>query len=290
MATIKVTNVIAAPVDRVFQRFTDIEHSPENVSDIKQVEMLTPGAVRRGTRWRETRDVMGVKDSAEMEITSFERNRMYTITHHKAGVQMETSFWFEPVGDGTKVIIEFELEPGGVDRVDCLDVLTASDDALEVLAWLEAQAWCTGSVGMIGFSWGGFNGLQVAARRPPQLKAVEMFYGGVKNSKVEVIFAGQVLGNPLTPQRSNQNINVTDTVRIWAFQNANYDWHTFDLDRDMPIIDSKIGFVDATDPDLKKFKAHGGKLLLYAGWGDTTITPKNTVHIEPTRFRHHFSG
>jgi feruloyl esterase len=112
---------------------------------------------------------------------------------------------------------------------------------------------------------------------PPQLKAVEMFYGGLKNRKGEVIFAGQTLGNPLTPQRSNQNVNVIDTVRIWAYQNANYDWHTWDLDRDMPVIDQKIGFVDATDPDLKKFKAHGGKLLLYAGWADTTITPINTV-------------
>ncbi|MGH2615164.1 MAG: CocE/NonD family hydrolase [Thermomicrobiales bacterium] len=46
------------------------------------------------------------------------------------------------------------------------------DDALEVLAWLAAQPWCTGAVGMIGISWGGFNGLQVAARRPPELKAV----------------------------------------------------------------------------------------------------------------------
>jgi feruloyl esterase len=111
----------------------------------------------------------------------------------------------------------------------------------------------------------------------PQLKAVEMFYGGVKNSKGEAIFAGQVLGNPLTPQRSSQTVNVSDTVRIWAFQNPDYDWRTFDIDRDMPAIDRKIGFVDATDPDLKKFKAHGGKLLLYAGWGDTGITPKNTV-------------
>jgi feruloyl esterase len=111
----------------------------------------------------------------------------------------------------------------------------------------------------------------------PQIKAVEMFYGGVKNGKGEVIFAGQVLGNPLTPQRSSQTVNVSDTVRIWAFQNADYDWRTFDIDRDMPVIDQKIGFVDATDPDLKKFKAHGGKLLLYAGWGDTGITPKNTV-------------
>jgi uncharacterized protein len=46
------------------------------------------------------------------------------------------------------------------------------EDALAILAWLEAQAWCTGKVAMIGISWGGFNGLQVAARRPKQLAAV----------------------------------------------------------------------------------------------------------------------
>lgn len=46
------------------------------------------------------------------------------------------------------------------------------DDALEVLAWIEHQPWSTGRVGMIGISWGGFNGLQIAARRPKQLKAV----------------------------------------------------------------------------------------------------------------------
>jgi putative CocE/NonD family hydrolase len=46
------------------------------------------------------------------------------------------------------------------------------DDALEVIAWIAETPWCTGSVGMIGISWGGFNGLQIAARRPPQLKAV----------------------------------------------------------------------------------------------------------------------
>ncbi|CAN5535293.1 CocE/NonD family hydrolase [soil metagenome] len=46
------------------------------------------------------------------------------------------------------------------------------DDALEILAWLAAQPWCDGNVGIIGISWGGFNGLQIAARRPPELKAV----------------------------------------------------------------------------------------------------------------------
>ena len=46
------------------------------------------------------------------------------------------------------------------------------DDALEVIAWLAAQPWCTGAVGMMGHSWGGFNALQVAARRPPALRAI----------------------------------------------------------------------------------------------------------------------
>ncbi|TPJ36141.1 CocE/NonD family hydrolase [Mesorhizobium sp. B2-8-3] len=46
------------------------------------------------------------------------------------------------------------------------------DDCLVVIEWLAKQPWCSGGVGMIGISWGGFNGLQVAARRPPALKAV----------------------------------------------------------------------------------------------------------------------
>jgi putative CocE/NonD family hydrolase len=46
------------------------------------------------------------------------------------------------------------------------------DDCMAVIAWLAEQPWCSGSVGMIGISWGGFNGLQLAARRPPALKAI----------------------------------------------------------------------------------------------------------------------
>ena len=46
------------------------------------------------------------------------------------------------------------------------------DDAVEVIAWLAAQPWCTGRVGMMGKSWGGFNALQVAALRPPALTCI----------------------------------------------------------------------------------------------------------------------
>lgn len=45
-------------------------------------------------------------------------------------------------------------------------------DGVEVIHWLAAQDWCSGAVGMTGISWGGFNGLQLAARAPEPLKAV----------------------------------------------------------------------------------------------------------------------
>lgn len=45
-------------------------------------------------------------------------------------------------------------------------------DGEEVIAWIAAQDWCSGNVGMMGISWGGFNSLQLAARQPPALKAV----------------------------------------------------------------------------------------------------------------------
>ena len=45
-------------------------------------------------------------------------------------------------------------------------------DAKEVIEWAAAQPWCNGNVGMIGISWGGFNGLQLAYMQPEALKAV----------------------------------------------------------------------------------------------------------------------
>ncbi len=46
------------------------------------------------------------------------------------------------------------------------------DDAITVIEWIAAQPWCSGHVGMMGLSWGGFSALQVAARNPPALKAI----------------------------------------------------------------------------------------------------------------------
>lgn len=45
-------------------------------------------------------------------------------------------------------------------------------DGLEVIAWIAEQPWCTGSLGMFGISWGGFNSLQLAGHAPEALKAI----------------------------------------------------------------------------------------------------------------------
>ena len=114
MTTVTVDSEVAAPVERVFQVFTDLEHSAERVSNILKIEVLTTGGFKLGTRWLETRDMLGRPDSAEMEVTAFELNRTYTITHHKAGARIDTVFTFEPVADSTKVRIEFVLESHGL--------------------------------------------------------------------------------------------------------------------------------------------------------------------------------
>ncbi|MBS9403804.1 CocE/NonD family hydrolase [Halomonas sp. TRM85114] len=84
-------------------------------------------------------------------------------------VQMH-SYWAGHGYAGVRVDIRGTGESDGVLTDEYLP--QELDDGLEILEWLAAQPWCTGDVGMIGISWGGFNGLQIAALRPPQLKAV----------------------------------------------------------------------------------------------------------------------
>ena len=49
-------------------------------------------------------------------------------------------------------------------------------DAEDVVAWIVRQDWCSGAVGLYGKSWGGFNGLQIAARGVPGVRAVVSLY------------------------------------------------------------------------------------------------------------------
>lgn len=114
MAKLKVSSEIDAPVEQVFELFTDIEHAADRVSAIKRIEIMSTGPFHLGFRWCETRDILGRLDDAEMEITSFDKNKGYTVTHHKGGVRIDTLFAFEPTASGTSVSIEFELNSQGL--------------------------------------------------------------------------------------------------------------------------------------------------------------------------------
>jgi uncharacterized protein len=84
-----------------------------------------------------------------------ERNHPYLAGHGYACVRVD----LRGSGDSDGVLVD-EYRP------------VEHSDAVDVIAWLAEQPWCDGNVGMMGISWGGFNALQVAAHRPPALKAI----------------------------------------------------------------------------------------------------------------------
>jgi putative CocE/NonD family hydrolase len=92
------------------------------------------------------RDLMSPRDSI---------HHPYLAGHGIAGVRLD----LRGTGDSEGVLTDEYTE-------------TEHRDIEEILAWLAAQPWCTGRTGMMGLSWGGFNALQVAARRPPSLGAI----------------------------------------------------------------------------------------------------------------------
>ncbi|MBW8744483.1 MAG: tannase/feruloyl esterase family alpha/beta hydrolase [Sphingomonas sp.] len=66
--------------------------------------------------------------------------------------------------------------------------------------------------------------------------------------------------------------------RIWAFGDPHWDWWRFSYDRDLPAAMRKLGpLVDATDPDLRRYRRRGGKLLQYHGLADPVVSPIDSI-------------
>ena len=70
-----------------------------------------------------------------------------------------------------------------------------TQDGVDVIAWIANQAWCDGNVGMFGKSWGAYNSFQVAAKRPPALKAIAPVMGTDDRWFEDIHFYGGVLAN-----------------------------------------------------------------------------------------------
>ena len=71
---------------------------------------------------------------------------------------------------------------------------------------------------------------------------------------------------------------ILDQTKYVVFQDADWDWRTFDFDKDNDRFERpEYLIMNATDPHLEKFVARGGKLLMYHGWADQNVSPFNTV-------------
>ena len=117
----------------------------------------------------------------------------------------------------------------------------------------------------------------------PQVAAVKRMYADTKTAKGEIVWTGYEVGgesgwNGLRTVSNGPGAGALDSIRILGYQNPNWDWHNFNLDHDLALADEKAGFINASNPDLSAFKAHGGKLVLYHGWNDPGIPPGNTIN------------
>ncbi len=120
-----------------------------------------------------------------------------------------------------------------------------------------------------------------------QVGAMQKIYQGPRNSKGS-IFPGYLPGAEagqggwsrwITGPKAAQADYGFGFFADMVFSKADWDFRTFDWDRDMKIADDKFaGTFNATDPNLKVFKDHGGKLLIYHGWSDTAIAPTNAIN------------
>lgn len=120
-----------------------------------------------------------------------------------------------------------------------------------------------------------------------QIEAVKMGYAAARRKNGELIFPGLVRGGEtgwdmLTAAKPEPGSIDVGLFRFVAHEDPAWDWRTFDLDRDISLLDKKAGFIDAVNSDLSAFRAHGGKLLIYHGWNDGgsdgAISPLSTIN------------
>jgi tannase/feruloyl esterase len=117
----------------------------------------------------------------------------------------------------------------------------------------------------------------------PQVAAVNRIYGAAKNPRTgDVIFPGMARGSELgwgALAGGPKPLSIADDhYKYVVFNDPNWDFRTLDFDRDLAKADqTDDGLINATDPNLSAFAAHGGKLLMYHGWNDQLIAPQNSI-------------
>ena len=124
-----------------------------------------------------------------------------------------------------------------------------------------------------------------------QVTAVRKIYDGPRNPRTnELIYPGLERGSeavqgvgPITSwslvMGTPQTFIGADTFKYTVFQDPTWDFNTLDYDHDVELADRVAGpVINSTDPDLSAFKALGGKLILWHGWADPLVHPRNTIN------------
>jgi feruloyl esterase len=117
-----------------------------------------------------------------------------------------------------------------------------------------------------------------------QVEAARVIYGPAKNPRTGAeIFPGLEPGSEmgwaaLAAGPAPFSISA-DHFKYVVFKNPNWDYKTLDFDKDVALADEiDNGAINATDPNLTTFFDRGGRILLYHGWNDPLIAPRNSIN------------
>ncbi|MFF7443954.1 SRPBCC family protein [Streptomyces sp. NPDC008122] len=105
---------VAASPGRVWEAITDLKDMPRVLSGVDRVEVLTPGGFDVGTRWRETRRMLGKEATEEMTVTECEPPDRYVTVADSHGMHYVSELTLTPDGSGaTTLRMAFSARPAG---------------------------------------------------------------------------------------------------------------------------------------------------------------------------------
>ena len=113
MSEIEVSRTVQAPVERVWEVFTDLSRAAERLSGVEKIEVLNPGEFKIGTTWRETRVMHGKTAVEQMTVTVCEPPSRYIVEAQSRGTHYKSEFTFTPNGEDTVVTMTFGVESHG---------------------------------------------------------------------------------------------------------------------------------------------------------------------------------
>jgi feruloyl esterase len=114
-----------------------------------------------------------------------------------------------------------------------------------------------------------------------QVDTVKKIYAGAKFKDGKQIYSGFEPGSELTwafmIEKEPFLVN-TNYFKGMVFQDPNWDFRTFDVDRDTRLAVERTGkYVDANNPDLSAFKKSNGKIIMIASWNSLALPPRQLV-------------